>query len=205
MSYTILQAYDGISRRDYPDDALFFFDFDGVMATQCEDKMFRLPAGDMERRRLEEKAQFASIDPSLYPDTGYLRHLVYQGYAWGTIPKEHLPFTAFARNLQLNDEPYFIVTARSGTWAVRRVLDFLTYDGLHPQEMFCLGRSSKAILLSQLRVDWPDRPFVFFEDTQKHIDACVALADPLLEVVKVEWPVCTENAEWLKKTILGYE
>lgn len=204
MSYTTIPAYQAIARCDYPDDALFFFDFDGVLATQCEDKMFRLPPGDMERRKLEEMARFANIDPALYPDTGYLRHLVYQGYAYGTVPEEHLPVTALARCMEDWGDPYFIVTARSGTWAVRRLLEFVDKQGLHPQEVFCLGRSSKAILLSQLREDWPDRPFVFFEDTQRHIDACVALDDPLLQVVKIEWPTCTENAEWLKMRVLGY-
>lgn len=204
MIYEIIQANQPLHRYDYPEDALFFFDFDGVLATQCEDKVFRLPEGKMERRRLKEKAVFAEIDPDLYPDTGYLRHLIYQSYAWGTVPEEHLPFTTFARMLTDRGDPYFIVTARSGRWAVKRMLDFVEREGLHPQEVFCLGRSSKAMLLSQLRQDWPERPFVFFEDTQKHIDACVALGDPLLQVVKIEWPSCLENAKWLNQRILGH-
>lgn len=203
MSFTIKPAQDAFDRRLYPDDAIFFFDFDGVLATQCEEKVYRLPEEYMERRRLEEKAEFANVDPALYPDTKYLRHLVFQGYAWGTTPEPHEEAVAFARLLDDTKDPYFIITARSGLWAVRRMLDFVAEQGIFPQETFCLGRSSKAALLAALRTDWPDRPFVFFEDTQKHIDACVALADPNLEIVRIDWPSCTINAEELRTFFLG--
>lgn len=203
MGYIIQQAGEAFQRNHYPADAIFFFDFDGVLATQCEEKVFRLPEEPMERRRLEEKAIWANVDPSLYPDTGYLRHLIYQGFAWGTTPDPHMEAVTFARKLRALGHPYFIITARSGLWAVRRLLDFVEEEGLHPQEVFCLGRSSKAILLAQLRKDWPDRTFVFFEDSEHHIQACRELADPLLEIIKIEWPVCTANAKRLRDEVLG--
>lgn len=203
VSFTIQQANDAFDRSHYPADAIFFFDFDGVLATQDEEKVFRLSEVEMERRRLEEMAEFANVDHTLYPNTGYLRHLVFQGYAWGTTPEDHREAVEFAERLELNGDPYFIITARSGLWAIRRMLDFVEEWTLHPQEVFCLGRSSKADLLAKLRLDWPERPFVFFEDTQKHIDACVALADPLLEVIRIDWPTCTDNAEALRHAHLG--
>lgn len=203
MSFTIQQAGDAFDRSLYPADALFFFDFDGVLATQCEEKVFRLPEENMERRRLEEKAAFANVESGLYPDTRYLRHLVFQGYAWGTTPEPHHEAVGFALALAANEDPYFIVTARSGLWAVRRMLDFVEQQSLHPQEVFCLGRASKALLLAELRKDWPDRTFVFFEDSEHHIDACRALADPWLEIIKIEWPTCTANAKRLRDEVLG--
>lgn len=203
MSYMIQRAGEAFNRRLYSSDAIFFFDFDGVLATQCEEKVFRLPEEDMERRRLEEKAVFANVHSDLYPSTRYLRHLVFQGYAWGTVPEAHDEATSFARTLTENGDPYFIVTARSGLWAVRRLLDFAEQQMIFPQEVFCLGRASKALLLAELRKDWPDRPFVFFEDSEHHIEACRALADPLLEIVKIEWDDCTRNAEFLRDTFLG--
>lgn len=203
MSYSIQRAGEAFDRRLYSSDSIFFFDFDGVLATQCEEKVFRLPEEDMERRRLEEKAIFAGIDADLYPDTNYLRHLVFQGYAWGTVPEPHTEAVDFARSLDASEDPYFIVTARSGLWALRRMLDFVGQEGIHPQEVFCLGRASKALLLAELRKDWPDRPFVFFEDSQHHIEACRELADPLLEIIKIEWDECTRNAEFLRDTFLG--
>ena len=203
MGFSIQQAGDAFDRSAYPDDAIFFFDFDGVLVTQCEEKVFQLPEEHMERRRLEEKAAFADVESGLYPDTRYLRHLVFQGYAWGTTPEPHHEAIRFAYKLRDNEDPYFIVTARSGLWAVRRMLDFVDCQALYPQEVFCLGRASKALLLAELRKDWPDRMFVFFEDSQHHIDACVALGDPLLKIVKIEWPTCTLNAENLRTSFLG--
>lgn len=203
MGYFIQQAGEAFQRNHYPSDSIFFFDFDGVLATQCEEKIFRMPEEDMERRRLEEKALFSGIDASLYPDTGYLRHLLYQSYAVGSTPEPHREAVDFAATLDDTNDPYFIVTARSGLWAVQRMLDFVQHEGLNPQEVFCLGRSSKALLLAQLRKDWPDRTFVFFEDSEHHIDACRALADPWLEIIKIEWPTCTANAKRLRDEVLG--
>jgi len=203
MGYIIQQANEAFQRNHYSSDAIFFFDFDGVLATQCEEKIFRMDERPMERRRLEEKAPFASVDAALYPSTNYLRHMVYQGYAWGSVPDAHEEATSFARSLSDSGDPYFIVTARSGLWAVRRLLDFTQQQLIYPQEVFCLGRASKALLLAELRKDWPDRQFVFFEDSDHHIEACRALADPLLEIVKIEWPTCTKNAEALCDAYLG--
>lgn len=197
MSFITKPAEEAFDRKAYPDDAIFFFDFDGVLATQCEEKIFRLPEKPGEREMLEERAQHANVDDRLYPDTGYLRHLVYQGYAFLNQIDQHHEAVAFAEELTDAGEPFHIITARSGYWAVKRMYDFLEDNQLYPQETFCLGRSSKAQLLSELRKDWPDRPFVFFEDSQKHIDACVALNDPLLTIVRIDWDTCTINAEYL--------
>jgi hypothetical protein len=203
MSFTIKQADTAFDRGQYPADAIFFFDFDGVLAEQCEEKVYRLAEVPMERRKLEEQADFAGIDSGLYPDTKYLRHLVYQALAYGTVPKGHAAALQFLEALERNGDPYFIVTARSGLWAVERMIEFCRHEFLNPQEVFCLGRSSKADLLAKLRTDWPDRPFVFIDDTQKHIDACVALADPLLEIVRIDWPTCEINAQALRRQHLG--
>ena len=203
MSFTIQNADTAFDRGHYPDNAIFFFDFDGVLAEQCEEKVYRLDELPMERRKLEEQAELVGIDSGLYPDTKYLRHLVYQALAYGTTPEPHMEAQRFACNLGNAGDPYFIVTARSGLWAVERMLNFVGLWCLNPQEVFCLGRSSKADLLAKLRTDWPDRPFVFFEDTQKHIDACVALADPMLGIVRIDWPTCDANAKALRTHHLG--
>lgn len=203
MGFSVKQADDAFERGHYPDDAIFFFDFDGVLATQCEEKVFRLPEKDMERRRLEELADLVGIHHELYPNTGYLRHIVYQIMAHGTTPEPHTEAVRFAHELDLLGDPYFILTARTATAAVKRMLQFVERYGVNPQETFCLGRASKAGMLAALRKDWGPVPFVFFEDSQHHIDACLALNDPLLEVVKIEWPSCTENAEKLRAHHLG--
>ena len=188
---------------DYPLDALFFFDFDGVLADQDEEKLFQLEEMELERGRLEDMARYHGINPDLYPSTGYLRHLVYQAEVFDFPIKPHDEAVEFARNLDDFGCPYFIVTARSGFSAVGRMLRFTERWRLTPHETFCLGRSCKADLLAKLRKDWPDRPFVFFEDSQRHIDAAKALNDPLLTIIQIEWPSCTKSAEDLRREYLG--
>lgn len=204
MSHTIQPAGEAFNRSHYPDDAIFFFDFDGVLADQDEEKLFRLPEHPLERDELEAMADLCGIDHRLYPNTGYLRHLIFQSQSFDTIPKAHHEATAFTFWLEQRRDPFFIVTARSGLWAVDRMMGFVHHHGLTPQEVFCLGRSSKADLLAKLRQDWPERPFVFFEDSMHHIDDCKTLADPLLEIVQIEWPACTKQAEAMRLETLGY-
>lgn len=195
MSYRILPANTCVDRSEFPDNALFFFDFDGVLATQDEEKMFRLPASEGEREKLDKLAYDHGVETNIYPDTGYLRHLVFQSYQGDRPIEPHQAMLSFANQLSHDAEPYFIVTARSGFGAVRRVMNYLDRYYLDPQEVFCLGRAGKADLFAKLRADWPDRPFVFFEDSLHHIEACRALNDPLMHVVEVQWPKCTAVAE----------
>lgn len=183
-----------LRREDFPSDALFFFDFDGVLASQVEEKVFRLDEIDGEREALESTALYYGIEPSLYPNTRYLRHLVFQGARGGHQIEPHKEMLDFA---QWIDDPFFIITARSGLYAVNRMMEFLTEHELEPQEVFCLGRASKGHLLAELRSDWPGRPFVFFDDSKSNIDSAMALNDPLLTVVEVIWPTCTKEAERL--------
>lgn len=191
MSLTQYHAGDPLRREDFPREALFFFDFDGVIASQVEEKVFRLAVLDGEREALEKVARYYGIEPDLYPNTQYLRHLVFQGARGGHRIEPHKELLEFA---QWIDDPFFIVTARSGLYAVNRMMEFLAEHQLEPQEVFCLGRASKGHLLAELRRDWPGRPFVFFDDTRKNIDAALALNDPDLTTVEVIWPTCTKEA-----------
>lgn len=195
---------EAFERSDYPEDAIFFFDFDGVLADQVEEKVFRLPASFGEREDLEIRADLMGIDHRLYASTGYLRHLVIQGLMLGAPIALHEEAIKFALHRQAAEEPFFIVTARSGLYAIQRMLASLETNYLYPQEVFCLGRSSKAELLSKLRKDWPDRPFVYFEDSMHHIEAVKELADPNITIVEVQWPGCTKEAEALRLAHLGY-
>lgn len=203
MIFSVKPAGEAFTRNAYPENALFFFDFDGVLADQEEEKVYRLEDTPLERGELEALARLHGMDPSLYPSTGYLRHLIYQSQVFDLPVKPHTPAVEFARDLCDTGNPYFVVTARSGRYAVDRMMRFVDRWCLYPHEVFCLGRSSKAALLTHLRKDWPDRPFVFFEDSKHHIDAAMALGDPLLAVVQIEWPTCTKTAEALRREHLG--
>lgn len=203
MTHIIKPAEQAFDMSDYPEDAIFFFDFDGVLADQVEEKVFRLEGSDAEHGHLEMLARMHGIDASLYPNTRYLRHLLHQTQAYGYPVKPHLEAVDFARELGMYQKPFYIVTARSGFYAVRRMITFLKRWYIHPQETFCLGRLSKATLLKELREEWPDRPFVFFEDSEHHIEAAKALGDPNLTIVQIEWPTCNLSAEELRRQYLG--
>lgn len=203
MIHLTKPAHDAFNRADYPDNAIFFFDFDGVLADQEEEKLYRLPEGSLERGQLVAKAELIGIDAGLY-STAYLRHLVYQALECDSHVFLHNEAARMAGDLQQAGEPFFIVTARSGFFAVQRLMATLAWARLYPQEVFCLGRSSKADLLVKLRLDWPDRPFVYFEDSQHHIEATKAIGDPNLTIVEVTWGACTEMAETMRRHTLGY-
>ena len=125
MSHTVKPAGEAFDRSHYPADAIFFFDFDGVLASQDEEKVFRLPEGPLERNELESMADLAGIDHSLYPNTRYLRHLIHQGHALHTLPEAHQEAVEFAYDLEEREDPYFIMTARSGLYAVERLMQLI--------------------------------------------------------------------------------
>jgi len=204
MSHLIQTANEAFYHHGYAADSIFFFDFDGVLADQEEEKVYRLPESGKERAHLEAIGKLNGIDASLYHSTRYLRHLIYQANAFGEPIKPHLAAVKFARHLTTTRQPYFIVTARSGFWAVQRMIQFCQQWELYPQETFCLGRMSKAILFEHLRNDWPDRPFVYFEDSEYHIQAAKNLGDPNLEIVEVVWPKCMEDAKRARRERLGF-
>lgn len=198
-------AGDPLYRAAFPKDALFFFDFDGVLATQCEEKVFRLVEAEGERDALEPLARENGIDPSLYPSTRYLRHLVYQAVRGASAVKRNVSMVEFMRELEEEGSATFVITARSSRNAVKRMMSFFDRNRLNPTEVFCLGRASKGHLLAELRNDWPERPFVFFEDSKYNIDACMANNDPLLGIVEVIWPQCMNEAKKLRSQHLGVE
>lgn len=203
MNHIIKPAGEAFSRDDYPDDAIFFFDFDGVLADQEEEKIFRLEETPMERNELEILAGLMGIEASLYPSTKSLRHLVYQAQVFDLPVKSHPEALEFAQDLSDALQPFSIVTARSGLWAVERMLNFVRESAIFPQEVFCLGRASKALLFEKLRKDWPNRPFVYFEDSKHHIEETLALCDPLMTVVEVQWDTCHVAANALRYKHLG--
>lgn len=203
MIHLTKQAPEAFNRADYPDNAIFFFDFDGVLAEQDEEKLFRLAETPLERDQLEQLAALVGIDHTLYV-TKYLRHLIYQGLESGNNVAMHKEADEMVGALQQAGEPFFVVTARSGLYAIERMLMTLKSRWLYPQEVFCLGRSSKADLLVKLRKEWPDRPFVYFEDSLHHIEATKAIGDPNLTIVEVQWPACSEKAERMRRYTLGY-
>lgn len=202
MNHLIKPAREAFRLGDYPADALFFFDFDGVLADQEEEKVYRLEESVGEREQLEVLARFSGIRSALYDCTRYLRHLLFQAMRSGDPVEPHPEAVEFVYDLHETARPFFIVTARSGLYAVQRMMSFLDRHFIYPQELFCLGPLPKAVIFERLRQKWPDRPFVFFEDSRYQIDAVLALGDPLLTVVEIDWPTCDKQALHLRRQYL---
>lgn len=190
-----------ILRRDaFPAKSLFFFDFDGVLIEQTEEKLYQLDEAVDERAKLEELARGVGIEPSIFSSTQYLRHLVFQALYEG--PSRATPITQFALGLA---DPYFIITARSGRHAQKRMLSFVEDQQLVPQEIFCLGRSSKGEHLRHMLRAFPQHHLIFFDDTAKHIEAAEAVNDPFLHPILVSWDNCFDLAESLREDLLSHD
>lgn len=177
-------------RSDYPEKSLFVFDFDGVLIHQVEDVLARKPEMDGEREQLEDIAVRYGIVPELF-ETPYLRHLVYQSmYLYEPAPPHLL--LDFIQKL---DDPYMILTARSGLYAIQRLIAYVEKHLLYPQEMFCVGRASKVAQLEFLLDCFSDYTVCYFEDSQKHVDAAHALGNDRLFVTHVKWPEAADSAD----------
>lgn len=197
MSYLTLPGNFWPERASFPPKSLFFFDFDGVLIEQTEEKLYQLDEEVGERAKLQELARSVGIEPSLFSSTQYLRHLVFQALYEG--PSRDTLLTDFALSLA---DPYFIITARSGRHAMKRMLQFVDYHRLAPQEIFCLGRSSKGEHLAHMLKAFPDHHLVFFDDTMRHIDAAVAVGDPRLIPIHVVWESRWDKAATLRDDLL---
>lgn len=153
-----------------PGEPVAVFDFDGVLSSPVEDFVYRMPEYAGERERLAGLAERHAITPDLY-DTNYLRHLVVQAelHRDRVLPYPG-PLLDIARDVSQAKRPFFILTARSGSAAIRRLLAFVDSYELTPQEIFCVGRVAKGRQLGIIRSTVSSgHPLVYFEDTIRHI------------------------------------
>lgn len=185
------------NRADYPEKSMFFFDFDGVLADQHEEKVYRLKPVNRERDFLVPRANKHGIMGDLF-NTNYLRHLVYQAEYLESHPLA-TPFVHFAREMV---DPFCILTARSGFHAVKRLMNFIDHHGLVPQEIFCMGPSSKAQHLRNMLRIFPEHHLVFFDDSLEHIETASQIDDPRVIVRHVVNHDCWKLAEYDRKEML---
>ena len=147
------------------------FDFDGVLASNAEDRIYKLQESPEENEFLHAvSAQFGVCGDTYKGDERYLRHLVYQAAALrlgrGIDPG---PLAQHAAALTERARPFFVVSARSGVAAVRRMLSFLESEAIVPQEVFCVGRTPKTHQLKKVLSQVAGRPVRFYEDSGHHV------------------------------------
>lgn len=187
-----------------PEPPSAVFDFDGVLTSPVEDLAYKLPERAGERRLLEREAQRHGIDTTIY-DTPYLRHLVLQAALeeLRELPEEG-PLLKLARELTDARRPFFVLTARSGRAAVKRMLGYLDRYMLEPQEIFCVGRVPKGRQLALVGATIPEgRRVVYFEDTVRHARNSSKQDVPVVATVHVSWnPPPWDYAEKLVDRVL---
>lgn len=186
-AYADLAGFD----RDFgPPAPAAVFDFDGVLTSPIEDFAYKLPECPGERSVLEKEAARFHINADIY-DTPYLRHLVLQAMLehLGELPGKG-PFLQLAQQLTKAHRPFFILTARSGQAAIRRLLSFLEHYRVEPQEVFCVGRVPKGRQLALVRATVPKgQRVVYFEDTVRHARNSSKQDNPGVITVHVSWNV----------------
>lgn len=158
------------SKANHTYDSILY-DFDGVLADGLEDAIYKLPEIDSEKEVLITAAKNFGISTRIYEkDIRYLRHLVFQEAAYrAQKPIKPGPLLEQAMEKSNDNIPIFIVTARSGPSAIRRMLDFLSSHGLVAQEIFCVGRVSKTSQISYVLKKLAVRHVYFFDDSGRHI------------------------------------
>ena len=181
------------------------FDFDGVVASPVEDLVYKLADSVDERPALAKIALRHGISPDIY-DTHYLRHLVLQAVLADLreLPAPG-PLFQLARQLSETQRPFFVLTARSGRAAISRLMAFLDYHRLVPQEVFCVGRVPKGRQLALVAGMAPKgRKVVYFEDTIRHARNSRKQDAPGVETVHILWePPLWGEAEALVRRVLG--
>lgn len=148
---------------------LLVFDFDGVLANRIENDVYDLPEIAGERKFLDSVAPKFDI-PGPDFDTRYLRHLVFQAAALrgqrDILPTE---FLGLVHELQDKREPWFVLSARSGQAAVKRMYQFFDSNWLTPTEVFNVGRVSKISQIEYLLNVYRDRRIYYIDDSEYHI------------------------------------
>lgn len=168
--------------------AVAVFDFDGVLCDPIEDQVYHLKPLSGEAEAMKALAPRYGIDPDLY-DARYLRHLLVQALLAerGVAPAPG-PLLALAQALAAQSRPFFVLTARSGGMAIRRMLAYLDHHHLVPQEIFCVGRVAKGRQLALVRRTVSDRvPIVYFDDSIRHVKNSSGQRSLGIETVHVLW------------------
>ena len=157
----------GSWRKKYP-GAVFVFDFDGVLISNRDEKIYQLDEFAKERSTLNKYAIANGINSNIY-ETQYLRHLVYQDFMLKEkILPEPGPFLSIAKELSDEQEPFFILTARSGVAAIKRAQMFIETQSLTPQEIFFIGRVPKGRQLELLADELEGRDVIYIDDSKRH-------------------------------------
>jgi len=164
-------------------DAVYIFDFDGVIASANEDRLYKAPLSDEERTFTVRAAHQLDIRcEGMEPR--YQRHLVHQAALWiMNIPIAPGPLLEKAQEAN-REAKFFILTARSGWYAVERCRDFLRANRLLPVEIFHVGRTGKVAQVELVCDEFDGAKIFFIDDSAAHLKAVdLALGDRVEKII----------------------
>lgn len=162
------------------------YDYDGVLADPIEDTVFRLEVNPND-------TEFIALGRERYGITRLSdhvqrnRHLILQEVLY----ERKICPTPGPTFMNLNGDPFYVLTARSGPGAVARVSQFFEAHNHRPEELFFVGPMSKDHLLIDLCEKFSDRQLTFYDDSHHHIEAAQALGFENLNVVWIDNKVDT--------------
>jgi len=163
-------------------DSVYVFDFDGVISSSTEDDIYHLRSWPDEDNLLSKAAAFFDLRCQAM-EINYQRHLLYQASALRlgidieTGPAINQVMEASAIS------PLFILTARSGWYAVERMRNFLRRRNIIPIEIYNVGRVTKDRQIDLLCREFYTRKVCYIEDNPVHLATAGALKQPNLELI----------------------
>lgn len=164
-----------------PPPGVYVFDFDGVVCSGLEEKIYSLSPHMTDWDSIEEGAK-KWVQKCDDMDPAYRRHLVYQAAAYqnemdcACTIEPGKAFELFKRVNQIF--PTFTLSARAGFYAVARQQAFLSQNNSIPVETFQVGRVSKDRQISKLLAEFPASNIWYFDDKKSHLESALKSADP---------------------------
>lgn len=164
-------------------NAVYLFDFDGVIASGEEDGIYRLEERPGERdllARLEHGLGLRTSDLEFR----YRRHLLFQELALRD-GLQILPGKGFTLAKWASDNARcFILTARSAWAATSRVRSFCEEHDLRPIDLYQVGRVHKDRQIARTLEEFPQRRVFYIEDSVAHLrQASTLMAENLVPVL----------------------
>lgn len=141
------------------------FDFDGVLASSTEDKIYKLTETPEEQDKLLKMAGVWGLNLEGY-DTSYIRHLLYQEAAAELGKKIERGLAYEAADLAAKDDrtKIYVLTARSGRRAIERLHRFLDDAPFEVVEVYHVGRVPKDRQIELFFERLPNHKVYLFED-----------------------------------------
>ena len=164
------------------ENCIYAFDFDGVVSSSDDDDIYHLETWDGEQALLLDAARALKIRCTDM-EMKYQRHLIYQACCL-VLGSEIAPGIALSHIKRASEiGNVFVLTARSGWYAVERMRRFLNDIGVIPIEIFNVGRVKKDRQVDLLCREFSKSRVFYIEDNIAHLAAVSALGHENLDLV----------------------